>query len=516
MGEVVLDDPAARDLRDGLQQMTGKPVELRSTHVSWVFLTGDRAYKLKRPVRHAFVDQSTPQLRRALCEQEVAANKTLAADVVLGVRGVLPAGSDTVLSDPDDPRAVDWVIEMRRFDEALTMASRLQRASLRADHIDRAARALAAFHGSASVPGAGLAAAARERFDVNLAELQAAMPEPIDEPRLAAFTALAEGFTRVRAAQFERRAGAGLVVDGHGDLRAEHVLIEDDGVRFVDRLEFDPALRRIDAADDIAFLVMDLISIGGEWVADRLITTYRQAGGDPGDDALIAFYATYRAQVRAKVAYLRGDVPRGDALLQLSSRLAWQARCPVLLLVTGPPASGKSTLARALARASGVPVMSSDRARKAALGIEPQQSAPAEAYAGVRRAAVYRELAAQAAAALATGHGGVIVDATFGDGALQEAFFAALPPAATDLIRVVECHAPAAVIEQRAALRARSRESAAGSDAGPEIAMRLAASFEGIRHPGVPVFSADTSADPSVLADRIAAWLGERLPAPAV
>lgn len=515
MVEVVLDDPAARYLRDGLQQMTGKPVELRSTHVSWVFLTGDRAYKLKRPVRHAFVDQSTPQLRRALCDQEVAANKTLAADVVLGVRGVLPAGSDTVLSDPDDPRAVDWVIEMRRFDEALTMASRLQRASLRADHIDRAARALAAFHGSASVPGAGLEATARERFEVNLAELQAAMREPMKESRLAAFTALAEGFTRVRAAQFERRAGAGLVVDGHGDLRAEHVLIEDDGIRFVDRLEFDPALRRIDAADDIAFLVMDLISIGGEWVADRLITTYRQAGGDPGDDALIAFYATYRAQVRAKVAYLRGDVPRGDGLLELSSRLAWQARGPMLLLVTGPPASGKSTLARALAQESGLPVISSDRARKAALGIELQQSAPAEAYAGAQRAAVYREIAAQAAAGLAAGEG-VIVDATFGDGALQEAFFAALPLAATDLIRVVECHAPAAVIEQRAALRARSRESAAGSDAGPEIAVRLAASFEGIRHPGVPVFSADTSADPSVLADRIAAWLGERLPAPAV
>ena len=112
-------------------------------------------------------------------------------------------------------------------------------------------------------------------------------------------------FVRRHRDELDRRARRGRVRDGHGDLRAEHVLVEGDEVTIVDRLEFDPALRRVDVADDLAFLVMDLESLGAPEVAADIVSAYRAAGGDPGDDELLAFFAAYRALVRAKVALLR-------------------------------------------------------------------------------------------------------------------------------------------------------------------------------------------------------------------
>src|SRR5215212_576057 len=106
------------------------PVALRETHVSWVLLTGDRAIKLKKPVRFGFVDQSTPERRRACCEAEVAVNRALAAGVVVGVRPVIAGPDGPRMGELGQEPAVDWVVVMRRFDEDHTLAARLQRGAL--------------------------------------------------------------------------------------------------------------------------------------------------------------------------------------------------------------------------------------------------------------------------------------------------------------------------------------------------------------------------------------------------
>ena len=165
--------------------------------------------------------------------------------------------------------------------------------------------------------------------------------------------------------------------DGHGDLRAEHVVLE-RGIEIVDCVEFDPALREIDVGLDLAFLAMDLRRFD-ERLARALVTAYREAGGDPGDDALLGFFAAQRALIRAKVALVRaGQVGGADAerrsadaagLLELAGRSAGECGWDRSRWSGGGAATGKSTLAAALAMLSGARVLSSDVVRKELVGI---------------------------------------------------------------------------------------------------------------------------------------------------
>lgn len=221
----------------------------------------------------------------------------------------------------------------------------------------------------------------RRAWDDNARELFAlAGEDDAAARRVLALDRFAGAFLAGRRGQIEARAAAGCVRDGHGDLRAEHVVLEDPPA-VVDRLEFDARLREIDVADDLAFLLMDLERLGAADAARPLVDAYREAGGDPGSVALLSFYGAYRALVRVKVALLRaaqlGDggaagAARGQAreLLALAERFGWRARGPLVLAVSGPPASWKSTLAEALARRSGWPLLSSDalRARPSSTG----------------------------------------------------------------------------------------------------------------------------------------------------
>jgi hypothetical protein len=182
-------------------------------------------------------------------------------------------------------------------------------------------------------------------------------------------------FLHAHWALIEERTERGFVRDCHGDLRAEHVLVEDGGVAVFDPVEFDPALREIDVSADLAFLVMDLLDRGADDLADTLVRVYEAAGGDHGGRPLLHFYAAYRALVRAKVACLRGgELPPGEArsqslaearrLAALARRLAWCASRPLVLVFCGASATGKTHLAEAVSTLSGLPRLSSDLVRK--------------------------------------------------------------------------------------------------------------------------------------------------------
>ncbi|MBJ7328585.1 MAG: AAA family ATPase [Solirubrobacteraceae bacterium] len=486
---------------------TGEQVEaVRETHVSWVALTERHAYKLKKPVSLDFVDQTTPDLRRALCEDELSVNADLAGDVVLRVEPITGrAGAERLGGNGP---ALDWVVVMRRFDEHKTMAGRLADGTLTADHVVATARRLRAFHDAAARPACedpdtDLAAA----WDRNAAALATLAPRPA---RVEALRRAGAAFISRRRSTILARAEAGAIVDGDGDLRAEHVLLEDDGVvRVVDRLEFDPRLRRVDVGDDLAFLLMDLERLGHPDVAAGLIAAYRADGGDPGDDELVAGFARYRAEVRAKVAFERAAGTESasaqtraraeaDALLGLAERLAWRARGRIVLCVCGPPASGKSTLATALGERLGAPVLSSDRVRRA-LG--------APDYSPAGRGAVYAELGRRAAALAPRG---VIVDATFGDPLLADAFRDAAGLADARLVWV-ECVAPLDVRLARATRRAAAGDS--DSDADAEVAERLAGTHSSCAAAGEPSLEVDTRDDLEDQQDSVLARLDQNSPA---
>ncbi len=455
-------------------------VDVRETHISWVFLAGELAYKLKKPLVLDFLDYGTPARRREMCTAEVRLNHRLAPDVYLGVRGVARIEEGVGLTDEDDPRAIDFVVEMRRYDEAQTLAATLERGELQRRDVVEVGRVLARFHEDARqvAPDRAPVLAAERRFDRNLQELLADVEQRGEIERVQDLERFAHAFVTAHAPTFWARANRGQVRVGHGDLRAEHVLL-DDPVRIVDCVEFDPGLRELDVADDLAFLVFDLAAHGGERFGEILVDAYRDAGGDPGSDALIAFYAAYRALVRAKVALVRGaQLPGSSAehgqesahardLISLAERFAWRARRPLTIVVCGVPASGKSHLAHALAERSGLPHLSSDVIRKRLVGLRPTERAPGETYSADWDARTYAELGNRASGALA-GNGGVIVDATFRHRDDRRVFTAAL--GAARQVVFIECQAPGPVLAQRAGQREHDRDRV--SDASLTVVLR--------------------------------------------
>lgn len=457
------------------------PVEVRETHISRVLLTRDRAFKFKKPVRLPFVDYGTLERRHAFCREEVRLNRRLAPDIYRGVRAVVPATDGIELASEGADGAVDYVVEMRRYDERCTLAQQLTAGSAGEAEVRAVGQRLAEFHAAADRPPHPESAvpAFRAMVAENFATLRTLGADVDDAERLA------EAMIAGRHRELERRALAGLVRDGHGDLRAEHVVLE-RGIEIVDCVEFDPALRQIDVGLDLAFLVMDLLRCD-ESLAAALVRAYRAAGGDPGDDALITFFAAQRALIRAKVALVRAtqvdaaDAARrradANALLALAARLGWGLRLGPAAIVCGPAASGKSTLAAALAERAGAIVLASDAVRKELVGIAPTARAPADAYKPAMNRRTYATLGARARDRVGAGER-VIVDATFRFAADRGAFADAFADAA-DLMWI-ECRAPADVLAARAAARC-GRPGV--SDAGASVAVRQVQEWEPIDAP---------------------------------
>lgn len=448
-------DPTAAALAAIGREVGSAPEDLErcETHLSIVVLAADRAFKVLRPLQLPFVDHRTVDGRAATCRAELRLNAALAPGVYRAVRSVVVDPSGARLVPDGDPAAVEHVVEMRRFDEAETLAARLVSGRGASDgELDGLARSLVAFHDAASrVPRDDAAAAAGTTVTSNVDELLALPLAAVDRDAVRRAHRRLRAVVETAPEAFVDRAHAGWVRELHGDLRAEHVVIEPARVLVVDALEFSQELRRIDVADELAFLAMDLEALGHPDVADRVIAAYRRAGGDPGPRELRAFYGAHRAFVRAKVAVLRGRSAESGDLCRLAERLAHRAMPPVCVVVHGPSGSGKSVLADRLAERTGVPVVSSDVVRKTSHGLERTTRAPEAVYAPEVTVALYAELGRRAAEHLRAG-GSVVVDATCNDRAARDALRDGL---ASDAPRMlwVSCAAPKDVLRERVARR---------------------------------------------------------------
>ncbi|HEU0024169.1 MAG TPA: AAA family ATPase [Thermoleophilaceae bacterium] len=493
-------------------------VEICETHASWVFLAGDRAFKLRKPVVFPFLDYGTRERRRHMSEEEVRLGRRLAPALYMGVRSVVARDGGFALAD-DEGTAAEPVVEMRRFDESRTLAFRLAEGSASEVDVRAVARRIADFHSTADqapaerVGPARVAATVSENFATLLD-----CADRVGDARLAAGHRFAVAFLHGRREWLARRGSSGHVRDCHGDLRAEHVILGEDGVEVFDPVEFDPALRLIDVAADLAFLVMELVEADRDDLARALVEEYRDAGGDDGGDALLGFYAAYRAWVRAKVSSVRADeLPPGEqrdrelaharGLGALAERLSWRARRPIVLVVCGASATGKTTLAQALAPASGLVHLSTDVVRKELAGLAPEQHAPASEYSEEASLRTYRELGARAAAAVPAG--GAVVDGTFRRRAHREAFASGYGLEGPVPL-FVECRVPAAVAAERA--RGRRLDPRAASDATAEIAARQPAEFEALDEvPSDRHVLVRTDREPDESIDEIEAALDARL-----
>jgi aminoglycoside phosphotransferase family enzyme len=288
-----------------------KDVVRRETHMSWVFLAGSEAFKLKKPVRFPYLDFSTLPRREAACRAELALNRRLAPDVYKAVAPVVRSSHGLAIGSPDEPtgETVDWLVVMRRLDPDATLEHAIATRRLTACDLDRLISTLAAFYRHATrVPVSpeahvrgwrrSLAFNTRVLLDARLSG-KAGLGLPAG--RIREVTRVQRRFLARRSALIARRVRGRHIVDGHGDLRPEHIWLGDP-VRIIDCLEFNAGLRAVDPVDEIAFLCVECERLGCAWAARHIQRRayFLLPGGLP--DELFTFYRCHRAMLRARLA----------------------------------------------------------------------------------------------------------------------------------------------------------------------------------------------------------------------
>lgn len=443
---------------------------LLETHISWILLAGDRAYKLKKPVRLPFVDYSTPERRLHFCQEEVRLNQRLAPGVYLGVARIC-GPSDAPVIDGAGP-VLDHAVRMKRFPPGSLFSERLATGTLQAASVDRFAALLADFH-AGSPRGAGEGADDRLLLRRALAALDGARPllAPPDAAAIARW--LASEWAAV-AASWRARLAGGKVREGHGDLHLANVVALDGEVAAFDCIEFDPALRTLDVLDDAAFALMDFVARGRADLGWRFINAWLEHTGEYDGVGLLRFYVVSHALVRAQVEHLR--TPFGaQARSYAQGALAWIRPPPPRLYIThGLPGSGKTFASQGLLERCGAVRIRSDVERKRSFGLSPlddTRSHGIDAYTSQATRATYARMLALARVCLRAGFP-VVLDAAFlRRGERAEA--AALAQELRVPFSIVACEAPLAVLRDR--LRARTADA---SEADEAVLERLRAGVE--------------------------------------
>lgn len=306
-------------------------VESIETHMAWVFLTDDRAYKLKKPVRDAFRDLVTIEARRRCCELEVRLNRRLAPDVYLGVVPLV-AQSTGALCLGGEGQVVDWLVEMRRLPGARMLDALLRQNAASDAEVAAVGRKLARFYrGARRIPMTGPRYLRRLARDIRATRRTLLRPRyGLDRQPIIEVADRLMSVLRTHACSFGERARR--VVDGHGDLRPEHICLEPEPV-IIDCIEFRADLRMVDALADLAFLALECERLGAAAVGRLIIDTYAREARDPRPEVVVGFYMAQNALARAKVAIWHLD----DARVKEPAR--WLAKARTYLELAGRHAS---------------------------------------------------------------------------------------------------------------------------------------------------------------------------------
>ncbi len=455
------------------------------THISWVFLAGDHAYKVKKPVDLGFLDFRTLEARRRCCEEELRLNRRTAPGIYVGVVPI--AGSEDAPVVGGEGQAFEYAVHMRRFDEGALALEVARAGGLGDAEAEALAGMAAAFH--ASLPPAP----SESEYGTPQQVIAPAIQNVDQIEALAAGSADREGLERMRAwterearrlsATFEARHRDGFVRECHGDLHLGNIAwIAGRPVAF-DGIEFNAGFRWIDVASEIGFLFMDLVDRRLAPLAWRFLNGYLERTGDYGLLRVFAFYCAYRAMVRAKVACIRASdaslqAPANSSALAeyhdylaLAGRFATGGRRAVVLM-HGLSGSGKSTVAQALAARAGAVVVRSDVERKRlhglAAGARSGSAQDAGIYDSASTAATYARLEAVVGDAVAGGVP-VIVDAAFLRRADRDSF-RALAARLGAAFRIVGCEASPDELRRR--ILEREQRGADPSEAGLQVLER--------------------------------------------
>ncbi len=406
-------------------------VQVIQTHISVIFITDERVYKVKKPVDFGFLDFTTLDKRQHFCFEELALNRRLSPEIYLDVVPVTEEGG--ALKFGGRGKAVEYAVMMSRLPEDRILTNLLERGEADELMMKRIAERISEFHLSAEtsreITEIGGTAAVEFNTEEDFTQIEPYIGLTLLPGTFDLLTDYTRTFREVNSGLFAERETGGWIRDGHGDLHTQHICM-DNGIQIFDCIEFNQRFRYSDILCDAAFLTMDLERLGHPELAAAYTEAYLSAAGQEGTKALYNFYTCYRAIVRGKVEGFRfhdPSVSRSEAaqardnaadFMLLAERYARTLYPPTLFLMCGLMGSGKSSAAEGLAGKLDMSILSSDRVRKELAGIDPDEGRKvpfdSDIYSQEMTQRTYDRMNTNAAGILKTG-GSVVLDATFTD-----------------------------------------------------------------------------------------------------
>ncbi len=449
--------------------------ELIETHISWVLLTGDYAYKIKKPVDLGFVDFSTLEKRRHYCQEELRLNQRLAPMLYLEVVAFTGTPCHPILNGKGTP--FEYAVKMKQFPSSARLDRVLERDGLHPTYMDQLAHDIATFHA---------------RIAIADPESPFGEPETIRQHAMDNFTILKQliadnkkrsvietllqwsdvTFHRLRKLMEERKK-AGYVRECHGDMHLGNMVLLQKRVVVFDCIEFNPSLNWIDVMNELAFLVMDLEQRGRTDLGFRFLNRELEYSGDYSGIVLLSYYLVYRAMVRAKVAGIRlsqtepGSANREETERELQNYLSLAERYirpqkNRLFITHGVSGSGKTHLTQPLLERLRAIRIRSDIERKRMFGLAPEARSGSTPGGGIytpdATQRLYERLLTLAKEILRSGYP-VVVDATFLKREQRERFRALAEQSGADFT-ILDFQADTATLRARIQRRNRERKDA--------------------------------------------------------
>jgi aminoglycoside phosphotransferase family enzyme/predicted kinase len=414
----------SRECHDGLDQQVA--VECIETHISWVYLTKSQVFKIKKPVTFDFLDFSSLSLRLQACRNEVRLNSRLAPDTYLGVFAIYSDGRGQLSLEPNG-EPIEYGVKMRRLDQGRMMDTLISNNAFGQEELAALQTVLEKFFQQQSpleLSSDEFLAEVLSHTQGNrciLFELSDALG--LDHDVLARIHSAQLSFLWLNRAWLESRLNNGFMIDGHGDLRPEHICLENP-VAIFDCIEFNDRFRWVDKVDELCFLAIECEKLARKDIGDAVIQSYLLSSQDPAPQSLISFYKSYRACIRAKVEGLsiqamevgadrRQKLQSMKHYLDLAEFYSQDFMPQYTVVIGGFMGTGKSTLSRKLAKQTGWEHLNTDKIRKEVFGTSASSLSFGQGiYHPTHQHEIYQRLADKLQQKLDAGLS-VIVDASF-------------------------------------------------------------------------------------------------------
>lgn len=474
-------------------------ISLIQTHISWVFLTGDYAYKVKKPMDFGFLNFTELSQRKHFCEEEIRLNKRLADQVYLQTVRITGTEDQPQLNGNGD--IIEYAVKMKQFDQSKLVDRLLADGQLTAAHINDIADQVASFHQSISVSGEdsalGTAASVNAPVVQNFDQLDPLIKDDDSKAQLARLRQWSEEEYKKIKPVLKQRKSAGFIRECHGDMHLGNMALIDGKITIFDGIEFNDEFRWIDVMSEVAFLVMDLVDRKADGYAYQFLNRYLETTGDYEGLQVLRFYLVYRAMVRAKIAsftLLTPDLADDEksrimqqyhSYTELAERFT-ERKKPVLTITHGVSGSGKTTISQKLLETESLIRLRSDVERKRLFNLKATERSQSQPGSGIYTPEVsektYLQLEKFAKILIVSGFS-VIVDATFLERNFRRIFQELAMELSADFV-ILKLDVDKATLEKR--IMQRDRESSDASEADLTILEKQLSHYQALEADETP------------------------------